>query len=409
MSIQLWSFPSKDLPEPPPVLTPLRREQPSPFPWTNYKPPQPEERVEESGVKGQIRWVLALPALLIMLLVAGLASFLLVYITVLFRVRDSSTTAFRVEEQGHLFGLTISTFITYIVSLSSPFLILIAAFCISGTWLSSQEQGGRPTVLQYGLMMNLVSSPGIRSIQRAAKYLVQRKRRVYAPPLVHIAFSWVAGIIGLVFLISVVDFWLHAASSVVSSPVLLDGSMEWMSSNANESNFILILPNTSSQRTHAATYSLLRLVPSGEHVAVTLAPISLVKSPNSLVEALSSQSLLTSHYPRTPFLLYICLLYLYSSLAGVIYIWVLWIRTPLILADDGGYPTALELTQRHLTDPLTLVAGLFPCRPLRFTDANPLHSLAENLVTPRLEIGLDTPQRVFRLYRQVSPWMRDDQ
>ncbi|KAJ7589152.1 hypothetical protein C8J56DRAFT_30822 [Mycena floridula] len=396
MSIQPWSLPIKDLPEPPPVLTPLRREQPSPFPWTNYRPVQPEERVEESRVTGQIRWVLALPALLIMLLVAGLASFLLVYITVSFRVQDSSTTAFYVKEQGHLSGLTISTFITYIVSLSSPFLIFIAAFCISGTWLLSQEQGGRPTALQYGLIMNMVSCPGIRSICRAAKYLVQRKRRVYAPWLVPIAFSWVVGIIGLVFLISIVDFWLHAASSVVSSPALLDGSMEWTSSDANESNFILILLGTSSQRTNR-TYSLFRLGASGEHVAVTVAQISLF------------ESLLTSHYPRAPFLLYIFLLYLYSSLAGVIYVRVLWIRTSLILADDGSHPTALELTQRHLTDPLTLVAGLFPCRPLPFTDANPLRLLAENLTTPRLEIGLDTLQRVFRVYRWVSPGMRDDQ
>lgn len=174
----------KALPDAPEILTPLRknsqstpffnRNQPSPFlnraasPFFNRHWSHKELTFQSPTAipsDGRPRWIFTLPALVIAVLTFVMATMLLVYLVAIRRVPDpsgSDTSAIYVSELATdtLVGLAITTVAvsrvyfsepasahgtsmyntkTHMVSISVPFLISVAAYCVAGKWLREQE------------------------------------------------------------------------------------------------------------------------------------------------------------------------------------------------------------------------------------------------------------------------------
>lgn len=122
-----------------------------------------------------------------------------------------------------------------------------------------------------------------------------------------------------------------------------------------------------------------------------------------------SKQTLVGKYPLAPALIYILFLLIYAVLSFAVFIWAFLLRSPLVQAPDGSTVTSLELTQQHLTDPLSLVAAAFP----ESTKTQPTvpkiaqEQFDEDNTTPRLRVGIDadpTTQNNFRVYKRQNTW-----
>ncbi|KAJ6618839.1 hypothetical protein B0H10DRAFT_1216529 [Mycena sp. CBHHK59/15] len=214
----------KGLPDAPVMLTPLRKHQPSPFVngsrWSLVFTEQP---VAEPS-HGRPRWVLTLPALVIMLVSFVMATGLLLYLVVR-RVPHPgglSESAVFVSELATdtLLGLTISTIATHAVSISAPFLVSVAAYCVAGKWLQEQEfphqtRVALPTPLQYGFMAKMLTAPNIVSVFSAGNYMRLSRERIRLPRAFRLALALTSLILGLAYSLILADIWLHGSSSVV--------------------------------------------------------------------------------------------------------------------------------------------------------------------------------------------------
>lgn len=376
---------NKDLPEPPAVLTPLRvsgafaNQQLPGAPKASYNAsaqslhfpvsglsftPQPGQEAmnidekDDRHSRRHISCTLVLPALVIVIIAAGLASLLLAYVLVLRGVNNFEReglnalygVAFYVTEGGtsqRQLGLMISTATTDIVALTCPILISVYAYCIAGLWLSSQRHTYRthrrevslPTPFQYGTLLTLFSAPTFKNILRTARYL-RRGSRPHTPPFFSVAFWGVASVVFNSLLISFADVWLHATSTVICS------------------------------------------------------------------EATSN---LITRYPLAPLLTYTFLVYIYALLSLFICLFALTFRSPVVPSNDGSSPTALELIQVQLSDPLALVDSLWPLPRKSFAGRRIQDLFAESGSTSRLEVGLDHSTGTkgsadFRVHQRFVPW-----
>ncbi|KAJ7286230.1 hypothetical protein C8J57DRAFT_1287075 [Mycena rebaudengoi] len=218
----------KELPDAPATLTPLRKHQPSPFfnrsHWSRdlaftEQPLQPSH--------GRLRWIFTLPVLFITLLSFAMATIFLLYLVILSRVPNPGGfpgSAIFTSQFGTapLLGLTLSTIATHIVSLSVPFLVSAAAYCVAWKWLADQEfphpmRVAVPTPLQYGLIVKMLTVPSIGSVYQAGHYLRVWRGEIRFPRTFHLALALTSLILGLAYLLILADIWLHAASSVVQS------------------------------------------------------------------------------------------------------------------------------------------------------------------------------------------------
>ncbi|KAJ7162839.1 hypothetical protein C8R46DRAFT_1352702 [Mycena filopes] len=211
----------KDLPLPPPVLQPLRKHE------TTGRAPPPRRRAEPAP-QG-LGLLVVLPGVLVALLSGGFATTFFLYLA-LHRGGDAPpfSHGFYVDEgmngSSPLLGLVASTVITNVVWLVGfPILATMAAYCIAGSWLSYQqhprsEEPNLLTPLQYGLLFKLFSAPGPRSTYQVGAYLANRRARVAAPSFFSTAFILMASVLGLSYLISAADLWLHTVSTVVLMP-----------------------------------------------------------------------------------------------------------------------------------------------------------------------------------------------
>ncbi|KAJ7310988.1 hypothetical protein DFH08DRAFT_898300 [Mycena albidolilacea] len=301
-------------------------------------------------------------------------------------------------EVSPLFGLLGSTIITNIVwLLGFPVLISMAAYCIAGSWLSYQQRprSDRPnllTPLQYGLLFKLLSAPGPASTYEVGAYIARRRPRVPAPAFFTHGFALVVAVLGLTYLISLADLWLHAASTVA-----------------------LLLPPFSPA--HGPDPD-----PDFPHQAFSGGSPPHPAAPR-----------LRGHYPLAPALAYLVLLYAHALLAAVLTLRVACLRSPALSlgpasstyssyprsahnAEAGvagqrrdGHtttttsmtatypaprpPTVLRLAQLHLTDALAPVAARLSSR--RTPPVHPHHTphslFVEDLNTARVEVGVWAP------------------
>ncbi|KAJ7851361.1 hypothetical protein B0H13DRAFT_2360201 [Mycena leptocephala] len=372
----------KDLPLPPPVLQPLRKHE------TTGKGSPPRRRGEPTP-QG-LGWLVVIPGLTVALLSSGLATTLFLYLAIR---RDGDAPSFLrgfyVDEMtdagSPLLGLLASTVITNVVwLLGFPILVSMVAYCIAGSWLSYQQhpRSTRPnllTPLQYGLLFKLLSTPGPGSAYQVGNYIVNRKSRVATPSFFTTAFFLVSGVLGLAYLISAADIWLHAVSAVVfMNPPPIGASPT--------------PPN----------------VPSG--------PVPPLR--------------LRGHYPLAPALTYLVLLYLHALLALVLTLWTASLRSPRLrpAREDDEHPsttwppppvpTAIRLTHLHLTDALAPIATRLSARREAHPSLGRLGPalFVEDVNTARVEVGVwardgerrrwgDTRgDRVFGVYKKVLPW-----
>lgn len=127
---------------------------------------------------------------------------------------------------------------------------------------------------------------------------------------------------------------------------------------------------------------------------------SLVPAPTSFLSA--SQTTLLGRYPLGPVIVYEVVLYSYSLLAGILYIWSTCLRSTLVRFQSRKSTTALRMAQIHLTEPLTLVATNFASR----SHDHPLDLFVEDMNTARLEIGIkdnDRARPVFGVHKRLCP------
>ncbi|KAF8205762.1 hypothetical protein K438DRAFT_1964181 [Mycena galopus ATCC 62051] len=239
----------KVLPDAPFNLTPLRKHQSSPFlnksrssPFLNNRSASPffdrsrwntrELTFEQPPAKpseGKLRWIFPLPALLIALLTFLMATVLLLYLVAIRRVPDpggSNASALYVSELATdtLVGLTISTVATHMVSISVPFLIYVAAYCVAGKWLQEQEfprqtRTALPTPLQYAFMVKMLTSPNITSVFQAGRYLREGRHTIQFPRAFHLALTLTTLILGLSYSLILADIGLHGTCSLVQGTV----------------------------------------------------------------------------------------------------------------------------------------------------------------------------------------------
>ncbi|KAJ7311490.1 hypothetical protein DFH08DRAFT_1045377 [Mycena albidolilacea] len=236
----------KALPNAPEILTPLRKHQPSPFNFTRsqsspifgrsaspffnqsrwnsreltFRQPRP------TPSDGTLRWTFPLPALIIALLSFTMATILLLYLVAVRRVSTPDASAIFVSELATdtLVGLTISTVATHMVSISVPFLIYVAAYCVAGKWLQEQEFPGQtrpalPTPLQYGFMVKMFTTSSVTSVFQAGQYMRAWRPTIQFPRAFHLALTLTTLILGLSYSLILADIWLHGASSVVQVTV----------------------------------------------------------------------------------------------------------------------------------------------------------------------------------------------
>ncbi|KAJ7667262.1 hypothetical protein B0H17DRAFT_255996 [Mycena rosella] len=374
----------KGLPLPPRVLQPLRKHE------TMGKAHSPRRR-DEPPPQG-LGWLVVIPGLIVALLSAGLATCLFVYLAAR-RASDGPSFAygFYVDEMRGdgtpLLGLLASTVITNVVwLLGLPILVSMAAYCIAGSWLSYQQhpRSARPnllTPLQYGLLFKLLSSPGPGSVYQAGSYLANRRARVAAPAFFTRALILVSAVLGLTYLISAADIWLHATSTVV-------------------------------------------LIPAPQAAGPPHDPQDPPPPPGPAPS-------LRGHYPLAPALTYLLLLYMHALLATALTLWTAALRSPLLRpASDPPptpysttwpappAPTALRLAHLHLTDALAPVAARLSARRAAHPALGRLGRglFVEDVHTARVEVGVwaregerrrwgdTTGDRVFGVYKKVLPY-----
>ncbi|TFK66896.1 hypothetical protein BDN72DRAFT_843671 [Pluteus cervinus] len=193
---------------------------------------QPQLIVEKR--KSRIGCRLLAPTLILLTLSGGLATFLILWLTAIHGI-DGQTLrtilkgrAFIANEgtkemygftTARLLGLTLSSATTNVVSLTAPFLVGLAGYCIGGMWLNGQENGSiRLTPIQYGLLVKLLSVAGLASFFDGTRYLFMKSKNqgVAAPRLLTTAFTLASIIYSITHLISLADLWLHATSSAIN-------------------------------------------------------------------------------------------------------------------------------------------------------------------------------------------------
>ncbi|KAJ7127488.1 hypothetical protein C8R46DRAFT_1237241 [Mycena filopes] len=369
----------KDLPLPPPVLQPLRKHE------TTGRAPPPRRRAEPAP-QG-LGLLVVLPGVLVALLSAGFATTFFLYLA-LHRGGDAPpfSHGFYVDEgmngSSPLLGLVASTVVTNVVWLVGfPILATMAAYCIAGAWLSYQqhprsEEPNLLTPLQYGLLFKLFSAPGPRSTYQAGAYLANRRGRVAAPSFFSTAFILMASVLGLSYLISAADLWLHTVSTVV-------------------------------------------LMPSHTHAGLAAAASHDAPPPT-----------LRSHYPIAPALSYILLLYLHAALAALLTLRAALLRSqplrPAPARTSAEYPapppapTALRLAHVQLTDALAPVAARLSSRRMGAVQHDAEALFVEDVNTARVQVGVwardgDGGERrrrwgdgrgdgVFGVYKKVVAW-----
>ncbi|KAJ7731823.1 hypothetical protein DFH07DRAFT_1065675 [Mycena maculata] len=375
----------KDLPRPPSILYPLRKHE------TTGRAPPPRRR-KELPPQG-LGWLVVIPGLIVALVSAGLATSLFLYLAL--RTDGNAPSflhGFLVDEMrsgtAPLFGLLASTVTTNVIWLVGfPVLVSMAAYCVAGSWLSHQQhpRSERPnllTPLQYGLLFKLMSSPGPASSYEVGSYLINRRARVDAPSFFTTAFLLVSGVLGISYLISLADIWLHAAAAVV-----------------------LLQPQAAGPASDAT-------------FAASASP-----------QTLSPPSVLRGHYPLAPTVTYLLLLYLHALLATALTLWTVSLRSPVLRPvtelplhsttwPAPPVPTALRLAHLHLRDALAPVAARLSGR----REAHPALGrlgrglFVEDLNTARVEVGVwardgerrrwgdTTGDRVFGVYKKVLPY-----
>ncbi|GJE98190.1 hypothetical protein PsYK624_144120 [Phanerochaete sordida] len=121
-----------------------------------------------------------------------------------------------IDLDSTLYGLTISTIATKVVSFATPIVVGVFALRLAKDWIRAQEeQRGEdiPTPAQYGLLIKLCTSASLMSLYESGVYLGRKTgQRAKAPPVFILALVAVILMLFLSYALSAVDIWLHSTS-----------------------------------------------------------------------------------------------------------------------------------------------------------------------------------------------------
>ncbi|KAJ7047207.1 hypothetical protein C8F04DRAFT_1248231 [Mycena alexandri] len=224
----------KALPDAPDLLTPLRKHQPSPmfnnksrWSWSNEQGRVLTFQQPAEATDGRPRWIFTFPALVISLLAFIMATIFLLYLAALCRVRrpNAQWAIFVFEPTGSpLLGLTITTVTTHLISISVPFLVSVAGYCVAGKWLEEQSfppasRPALPTPLQYAFMVKMLTTSNVTSVYGAGRYMKAARRNIRFPRSFQVALALTSLIIGLSYSLILVDIWLHGSAFVVEGSI----------------------------------------------------------------------------------------------------------------------------------------------------------------------------------------------
>ncbi|KAK7040409.1 hypothetical protein R3P38DRAFT_3460488 [Favolaschia claudopus] len=373
---------TKALPLPPSVLQPLRKDDLG----KGFAVSAASRCRRADPPLQRIGWLVVIPGLMVSLLSAGLATSLLLYLAMRhdgdgdgggggFYVDEVAISGGREEGvRAPLVGLLASTIIVrFLFAVYSspsltlpgldelvwligfPVLLSLKAYWAAASWLSYQQcprSDQRPnllTPLQYGLLFKLLSSPGPTSTYQVGSYIANGRMRVKTPAFFSTAFVLVSGILGVTYLISAADIWLHAAAAVV-----------------------VIDAHSSLPRSHVSSALASSTSSSSDTPIIPAPPLRL-----------------RGHYPLAPTITYLTLLYLHTLLALTLTLLLLSAprtRSPIlespplpssdlhpthtrstststtIWPSPARRPTVLQLAHRELTDGLAPIAARLSSR-----------------------------------------------
>ncbi|KAF8593282.1 hypothetical protein BDV93DRAFT_566715 [Ceratobasidium sp. AG-I] len=193
-------------------------------------------------------------------------------------------------ESATLRALTVTSFISKFISITSPVLMSLVAYRVADIWIREQDSPelGRtsgPTPLQYGLMLEVLSASSAMSLWNAVRYIF-RGRSGRSKTSYSFSMAVTMGVIVYIVshLVGLADFWLHSTTSairynVTSTPSELLTSMAFDESLCGESgvssNMGICLSDEggfSSQNTHLSDIGQLVVSNSSlDRIAITLA------------------------------------------------------------------------------------------------------------------------------------------
>ncbi|KAF7339073.1 hypothetical protein MVEN_01983700 [Mycena venus] len=118
-----------------------------------------------------------------------------------------------------MYGLALSSLVVYVVPFTIPFVLGVFAYLLANMWLKGQKcghVGSLPTPTQYGHLIGLCGSSGIRSVYDAAKYLLFRRRRPAVSTTLVGAFFATSFALLVNYSLSIADLWLHTTATTFS-------------------------------------------------------------------------------------------------------------------------------------------------------------------------------------------------
>ncbi|KAK7689541.1 hypothetical protein QCA50_007333 [Cerrena zonata] len=114
----------------------------------------------------------------------------------------------------HLLGLVIASISARVIGLLTSAVVSFYAYWVARRWLNpSISTKSLPSSLQYGLLLSLLSNPGLGSLFQAAWYSFKRSKRNRKNKLLTHALIVTTLILGLTYAITGADLWLHAVTT----------------------------------------------------------------------------------------------------------------------------------------------------------------------------------------------------
>ncbi|KAJ7156856.1 hypothetical protein C8R43DRAFT_1125433 [Mycena crocata] len=122
-----------------------------------------------------------------------------------------------VMPESSLYGLTISSLSSTVIRITIPLLMTIFAFLVAADWLSAQDSGrthALPTPAQYGMMVHMFSSTGLKTIYDYSSFF-RRPSLAAAQPVAALKKCLFALIVLQVFNYGIIggDLWLHSRTT----------------------------------------------------------------------------------------------------------------------------------------------------------------------------------------------------
>ncbi|KAI0083784.1 hypothetical protein BDY19DRAFT_975585 [Irpex rosettiformis] len=192
-----------------------------------------DDRLTYAPARRRLSLALVLPTLIVVLITAGTATALLVWLLAHKRqqtlhdvwtmgafVLDEGTKLERGNQAARLTGLTISSIASTAVALTGPVLMGLYAYNIAYEWLEAgynevAKKTRLPSPVHYGLMIQLLVGGGPISLLRTSSFLV-RGGKSHRNALLVSTFAVALVVFVLTHAVSAVDLWLHTTVSAIS-------------------------------------------------------------------------------------------------------------------------------------------------------------------------------------------------